>query len=438
MSKYRKFTTICCAAVLALGLAACGSSSDDDTAGTTPPVVTPDPEPDPIDVERKAINDAIDAASAAAQMVTDTASAEDVTAADDAVAAARKAIDDATRITAGDVSEYRTSLATIRGQLTAAKNSRTMTRNLATQRGAISDAIALATNAVGAVVVDSDPATVTAAEEAITAAEAAIDAAGDILASEADAERAKVAGLQKDLGEATASRQTAMDAADKKKQQRLAMEARRTEQLKAINTALDAARAAVAAVNDGSTEAVVQAAKDAVASVRAKIADAADVSDEMKATPTESVGAIETSLGNAETRWQTAQAASQELANQRKDISDAIDTARTVVAAVNEDSTDAQVEAATQAISDARVAIAGTADVPAEENDRNTELVGEIETRLGIAKGRRTAARKIKDDKQKTVDVALAARAAKLYEGIGKTGAGDAGAAAYTTGATTR
>ncbi len=48
MSRYRKFTTICCAAALAFGLAACGSSSDDDTADTTPPVVTPPPDPEPM------------------------------------------------------------------------------------------------------------------------------------------------------------------------------------------------------------------------------------------------------------------------------------------------------------------------------------------------------------------------------------------------------
>ena len=42
MSTHRKLMTVCCAAVLALGLAACGSSSDDDTTmdtnGGTPPM----------------------------------------------------------------------------------------------------------------------------------------------------------------------------------------------------------------------------------------------------------------------------------------------------------------------------------------------------------------------------------------------------------------
>ena len=40
MSRYRKLTTICCAAALALGLAACGSS---DSGNLTPPPVTPPP-----------------------------------------------------------------------------------------------------------------------------------------------------------------------------------------------------------------------------------------------------------------------------------------------------------------------------------------------------------------------------------------------------------
>ena len=43
MSIHKKLMTVCCAAVLALGLAACGSSSDDNQAG-----MTPDPTPEPM------------------------------------------------------------------------------------------------------------------------------------------------------------------------------------------------------------------------------------------------------------------------------------------------------------------------------------------------------------------------------------------------------
>ncbi len=45
MSMYRKLMTFGCAAVLALGLAACGGGGDDDTAGA--PTTMPDPTPDP-------------------------------------------------------------------------------------------------------------------------------------------------------------------------------------------------------------------------------------------------------------------------------------------------------------------------------------------------------------------------------------------------------
>ena len=438
MSRYRKFTTICCAAALAFGLAACGSSSDDDTADSTPPVVTPDPEPDPIDAERKAISDAIAAAQVAAQMVTDAATDDQVAAADIAVAAAMNAIDDATLISAGEAATSKASLATIQGQLAAAKSSRTMTMNLATQRGTISSAIAAATTAVDAVADDSTAEEVEAAENAIAAANAAIAEAGGILASEAAAKRAKVAALQTSLDNAKSSRQMAMDAADEEERQRLAMEARRTEQLAAINMAIEAARTAVGMVNDESTQQQVDNANAAVANAKAKIDEAADVSDDMKATHTASVDTLATSLTNAGNSWQMAQDANQEIANQRMAISNAIGAARTAVAAVGDESTDEQVEAATQAIADARVAIAGAADVPAEEKVANTETVGEIRAQLETAKTSRTAAIDAVDEEQRMADAAMVARAAKLYDGIGATPLATAGAtsrgAAHATG----
>ena len=48
--------------------------------------------------------------------------------------------------------------------------------------------------------------------------------------------------------------------------------------------AIEAARTAVGMVNDESTQQQVDDAKAAVASANAKIAEAADVSDDMKAT----------------------------------------------------------------------------------------------------------------------------------------------------------
>ena len=306
------------------------------------------------------------------------------------------------------------------------------------QRQAISSAIAAAMTAVDAVADDSTAAEVEAAENAIAAANAAIAEAGDILASEAAVERGKVAALQTSLDEAKTSRMVKMDADAEERQAAMEAEARRTEQVAAINMAIEAARTAVGMVNDESTQQQVDVAKAAVANANAKIAEAADVSDDMKATHTASVTTIETSLTNAETSWDTAQVASQELADQRMAISNAIDAARMAVAAVNDDSTDEQVEAATQAIADARVVIAGAADVPAEEKAANTGTVGEIMAQLDTAKTARMVAMDAADDEQRKTDAAMAATAAKLYVGInastGDTSDSARRYAAYTAG----
>ena len=185
------------------------------------------------------------------------------------------------------------------------------------QREAISSAIAAAMTAVDAVADDSTAEVVEAAENAIAAANAAIAEAGDILASEAAVERGKVAELQTSLDEAKTSRMVKMDADAEARQAAMEAEARRTEQLAAINMAIEAARTAVGMVNDESTQDEVDEADAAVANAKAKIGEAADVSDDMKATHTASVTAIETSLTNAKMSWQMAQVASQELANQR-------------------------------------------------------------------------------------------------------------------------
>ena len=160
MSRYRKLTLISCATALAFGLAACSGSSSDN-ATVAPP---PDPAPDPVAVEQQAIDNAIAAAAAAAGMVTDTSTDAEVEAADMAVAAAMAAISGATRIDASAVRAANASLATVQSQLTAAKASRMTAMDLANQRIAISDAIAAATTAVGAVNDDSDDATVSAAQ----------------------------------------------------------------------------------------------------------------------------------------------------------------------------------------------------------------------------------------------------------------------------------
>ena len=374
---YRKLATVCLAAVLAFGLAACGGG------GTT----TTEPDPPPpaaIDVERMGISDALAAASAAAGMVTDASTDEEVAAADTAVAAAMAAINGATLISGGEIATSRASLATIQSQLATAKASRTMVMNLASQRMAISSAIAAATTAVRAVMDDSDDATVTAAEDAIAAANRAIAAAGDILASEAATARAEVADLQSDLDTAKASRQMVMDDA-------AALEARRTAQLSAISDAIDAATTAVGMVDDDATDEQVAAATQAIADATAAIDAAADVSAAVITTQRASVSDLATSLATAVASRNSA-IADREVASQRMAISSAIGAARTAVMAVTDTSTDAEVMAADDAITAARAAISAATDVPADELAANTGTVDAMMAQLTTAKGSRMAA----------------------------------------------
>ena len=285
MSIYRNLITLCFAAVFTLGLAACGGGGDGTTTTTMP-------DPDPVAVEQKAIDDAIAAAAAAAALVTDAATDEVVGAADMAVAAAMTAIDGASHITAGAVTAARARLATISGQLTAAKASRTMTMDLASQRMAISDALAAARTAVDAVMDDSDDATVTAAEEAIAAVNTAIAAAGDIPSSEANAARTSVAGLQSDLDDAKDSRQTAMDEAERR---RLAAEDR-DKAAEAAEDAIEEALEAVAALSESSTDAEVQAAQALIDAATTAAGNAALDMAQMEGFNTR-IGAIEDDFG---------------------------------------------------------------------------------------------------------------------------------------------
>ncbi len=102
-------------------------------------------------------------------------------------------------------------------------------------------------------------------------------------------------------------------------------------------------------------------------------------------------------------------------AMQRSAIMTAIGTASTAVAAVDNDSTDAEVSAADDAIADARTAIANADDVPDAETAANTGTVDALASRLTAAKMARQTAM---DDAQRAADMAMAATAAKLHAGI--------------------
>ena len=113
---------------------------------------------------------------------------------------------------------------------------------------------------------------------------------------------------------------------------------------------------------------------------------------------------------------------------QRKAITGAISKAQTAVAAVDNDSTDAEVTAAETAIADARSAITAAADLSDEVKTAHTGTVNALASQLTDAKGDRKTAM---DDKATAADKAMMAKAKKLYDGITVSVAGRAG---YATG----
>ena len=113
---------------------------------------------------------------------------------------------------------------------------------------------------------------------------------------------------------------------------------------------------------------------------------------------------------------------------QRAAIKSAIDMASTAVAAVDNDSSDAVVTAADNAVAQARGAITAATDVPAEEKAANTGTVDALATVLASAKMARMTAL---EEKEEMEQEAMVDMAAKLFAGIvprsGDTTSGSAG-----------
>jgi hypothetical protein len=113
-----------------------------------------------------------------------------------------------------------------------------------------------------------------------------------------------------------------------------------------------------------------------------------------------------------------AEAAAARAATQRTAITTAIHAANTATAAVDNDSTDAEVDAAETAIRNARSAIEAAVDVPAEEKAANTGTVDLLANQLSAAKMSRTTAM---EEDERTEEMAMTATAMKLFDGIGET-----------------
>ena len=121
---------------------------------------------------------------------------------------------------------------------------------------------------------------------------------------------------------------------------------------------------------------------------------------------------------------------------QRKSITDAITRARSAVAAVDDDATDAQVTAAENAITAIATAIKAADNVPKPEKDAHTTTHDSLQSQLTAAVASRKtamdAAKSREEAAQREADIAVAATATKLYAGIAAQNGSDVDVAAGT------
>ena len=416
--KFNPLTSLVMAAALAIGLAGCGGGSD--TVPEPPPPTALETATSNYDMAKAAHDALTDASTPEARVAA--AEALSMAAADLAAATAADSSSTASDLAAAQMkaSEAASALSMAQAAKKAADEMAAADAELAGLRTDYSDAVA-AYDALGEDASNADR---------LTAARA-IHAAAVALRDELRSRNAPVDDVEMAEGYVTMA-QSKVDAANMAVQDEMTADARRTAQLGMITDAIAAAQTAVGMVDNASTDAEVEAAEAAVSNARAKIAEAADVADDVKETHTARVDTLEMSLTTAKASRQMMLDASQELAGQRKAISDAIAAAKAAVEMVMDDSADAVVDAATQAIANARVAIAGASDVPDEEKAANTGTVNEIMDQLETAKASRMTAMEEARKEAEAENAANAATAAKLYKGV----AAQNGASATTAAGT--
>ena len=205
MSIHKKLMTVCCAAVLAFGLAACGSSSDDNDM----PVMTDGDMPDgtmPVTVDLTNVTDGTTAEAGTLDIEAGMSGKSGNT----AFACAAGGDDCTVTVTVDDDD---TVTATSTGGMVMAGQAVEVDPAIG-QREAISSAITAANIAVGVVTDAATDGEVAAADMAIATAKMAIADAANVPAEEAAANSGTVSVLETALANAKTSRTTAMNAAD--------------------------------------------------------------------------------------------------------------------------------------------------------------------------------------------------------------------------------
>ncbi len=249
---------------------------------------------------------------------------------------------------------------------------------------------------------------------ALAAAAGAIDTSDLSTQDAIDAANVAIGVLQMALDDATDVSDTSMYsaqlAAAQTAVQAAVVELARQGRIANQKSALMSAAGAVDTI-DLSTRDGIAAAKMAIAGLQAALDAAVDVSAADRAMYQSQLDGATTAVGTAEAALDLGDR--QDV--QRMALDGALDAAGPAVRAVDNDSTDAEVNAADMALATLKTAIDEAADLPGTEVGEAKGTYDTLVAQLNSAKERRTAAMNAKDDAD---NEAMAALAAKLYAGI--------------------
>ena len=339
-----------------------------------------EPEPDPADVQRKLVDDAISAANTAIAALTSMSSDADVAAAQDAIDAATTALNETTALPAGTVVLLQGQIATAQENLDAAETRIAEYKTHQNQLNAANMAVGAAQTAVAGLNADSTDADVTAAEQAIAAAKQAVMDGTALTESEKSALNGDIATAETNLTAAKTA---------------IAARKGHDSQLKMANEAVTAATTAVAGLSGESTDAEVTAAEKAITDAEAAVAAGANLTDSEKTELNLAIATAKLNLTNAKTDIASTRLHQGQLTA----ANNAVDAAKMAVDGLDSDSTDAEVEAAEDAIAAAKKAVMDGTELTDSEKTALNGSIQIAETSLGTVK-LQIALRKERDTQQ--------------------------------------
>jgi hypothetical protein len=387
----RTLMAACSVVALSAVMYGCVHSGGGDKA--EPPVVEPDP--DPVDVDTKKVNDAIDAANAAIDGLTGMSSDADVAAAQDAIDAAQAALDGTDVLSVTTVRAMQANIdaatASLGTKQTAISDYRTHQSQLSTAQTAV-DA---ATAAVTGLSADSSDADAADAEAAVQDAKDAV-AAGTMLTAD---ERAALNGAIT-LAEANLTNAKNL-IADRK-----AMDLQNQQQA-SVQTAIDMAMAAVGGLTAMSSDADIDAAEAAIDAAKDALTATTVLTSTVVRDLQAQIDGASASLGMKEasiTKYRTHQ-------SQLGEANMAVTAAKAAVNGVNVDSTDAELAAAQDKIDAATAAVEAGTELSAGEK---ASLNGDIMAAQTSLDGVNDAIKVRNEHDQHLADAEIAVEAAKM------------------------